>query len=1277
MYGQDGSRSSCGVLVVLLQRVSWMAPETIDYQGGGAVTGIRRFVSRLVLVAIISAALITLGALLLVASAGQVPDSPAPVPAQAPQGLDASAAIAPAGVITQLGVILDGSASITAAQFRAMTEGLASAIASPTFPKDGSIELTVVQYGDGLTPPTGPSRLEVGPVVITPGNVAAVIAAVQAITQAGGGAQSPMACGVYRLRDAWGPASASPQNSPTANTGTWTNPANAYTNNGVNASATHTQQHQYYGYGFAVPAGATINGIVVTLEDAYRTAGGSNCTRTGAISVELSWDGGTSWTSTGNFASLTASAADYNLGGVSNTWGRTWTAAEINQLRVRVRARAQQSGAGCSGTTSVYVDWIPVRVYYTLPTVARVVNLMTDGEPGNCCSDATTTFGGPSCNESSEYRANAQNAFATLRSDTLFQAPRDRIVVEGFGLSISDRNWLRDYIVWSQPGQVVTGTPPVFPANVGWVRPVTTSTHVREAVLAKLFLSACAMTVDLVGSPTSCCAPLTSYFTATITSGTGPYSYRWYFGDGSSASGSGAPGPTLTAQHTFDPGVFTVRLWVTDSLGCTSIVTKTNYVTSHGVWADFDVDHAESACAPLVVWFYDKADSDPGSIVGWHWDFGDGTSSDESDPVHVYYQPGTYQVTLTVTDSHGCADTVSDQITVNQCLFVDKTDQRDPVCNGWRIRYTIRVTNTDTIAHTVRVTDTLPSGTYFVACNMGCVGSYGSPKAAWSVNVPAGSAVVLQLEVGTFSTLQGLITNRVDLLCPVVLNGWGNGAPAGGFVTFDEEGTTVQVCAQPTPTPTPYPSGPGVCPRQSFADYAPHGIPDFNMQQGNWTGSGWTHAAPAAASDALWWLDSQAEAVLGSKYGLVTAYGAWGDHAPANVPPLVEDLAAQMGTGSGGTNLEDVQDGLQKYLAKQGVQPAFVVETAKGPSPAWMLRKAQREEGVFLVLLGFWQQDGGTWQRVGGHWVAACCIDPTGSGIEFGDPWFDRAAGGFPGRAFGLPPVNPTVYNDAANVSYDHYLFGPTGVPGAQWSPVNYGGADLPGLVNNSLGMNFAADLEAYRGRFNTEAPVFVAADYAVFIRPLPGYPAFTQRTVTIQKGISGNGQDTFMYRYNANTNFGADPLLKVGYKQTNAALVQFDLSGIPAGAVIDQARLEVYATGWGGADITFGAYAVLTPWVEGQATWNQAAAGSPWAAAGCNDTASDRRAVPQASVTTAGPSRWYSFDVAGLVQEWVNGSLVNNGVLLRAEFSNFAFFFASNEYADAALRPRLVVTYH
>ena len=53
---------------------------------------------------------------------------------------------------------------------------------------------------------------------------------------------------------------------------------------------------------------------------------------------------------------------------------------------------------------------------------------------------------------------------------------------------------------------------------------------------------------------------------------------------------------------------------------------------------------------PLTVTF---TDTSQGNITGWHWDFGDGSSSTLQNPVHTYPGPGTYAVNLTVTGPRG------------------------------------------------------------------------------------------------------------------------------------------------------------------------------------------------------------------------------------------------------------------------------------------------------------------------------------------------------------------------------------------------------------------------------------------------------------------------------------------------------------------------------------------------------------------------------------------------------------------------------------------------
>lgn len=65
-----------------------------------------------------------------------------------------------------------------------------------------------------------------------------------------------------------------------------------------------------------------------------------------------------------------------------------------------------------------------------------------------------------------------------------------------------------------------------------------------------------------------------------------------------------------------------------------------------------------SGDVPLSVSFSAAASTDPDGVVrAYAWDFGDGDSATEADPVHVYTEPGAYTATLTVTDDAGAATT--------------------------------------------------------------------------------------------------------------------------------------------------------------------------------------------------------------------------------------------------------------------------------------------------------------------------------------------------------------------------------------------------------------------------------------------------------------------------------------------------------------------------------------------------------------------------------------------------------------------------------------------
>lgn len=59
---------------------------------------------------------------------------------------------------------------------------------------------------------------------------------------------------------------------------------------------------------------------------------------------------------------------------------------------------------------------------------------------------------------------------------------------------------------------------------------------------------------------------------------------------------------------------------------------------------------------PLTVNFSGSGSDQDGTIVSYSWDFGDGASSSEKNPIHTYNESGNYTATLTVTDDKGARD---------------------------------------------------------------------------------------------------------------------------------------------------------------------------------------------------------------------------------------------------------------------------------------------------------------------------------------------------------------------------------------------------------------------------------------------------------------------------------------------------------------------------------------------------------------------------------------------------------------------------------------------
>ena len=135
--------------------------------------------------------------------------------------------------------------------------------------------------------------------------------------------------------------------------------------------------------------------------------------------------------------------------------------------------------------------------------------------------------------------------------------------------------------------------------------------------------------------------------------------YNWDFGNGNS---SNLITPT-TSYNT--PGTYTVTL--TASSGNNSSTATTTITVYKNPIASFSAKDT-FGCAPLLTNFTDGSASGSAAINSWTWDFGDATTAGTTqNPSHSFTSPGSYTVTLLVSDANGCQATFSrpNQVTVS------------------------------------------------------------------------------------------------------------------------------------------------------------------------------------------------------------------------------------------------------------------------------------------------------------------------------------------------------------------------------------------------------------------------------------------------------------------------------------------------------------------------------------------------------------------------------------------------------------------------------------
>jgi len=198
-----------------------------------------------------------------------------------------------------------------------------------------------------------------------------------------------------------------------------------------------------------------------------------------------------------------------------------------------------------------------------------------------------------------------------------------------------------------------------------------------------------------------------------------------------------------------------------------------------------------------------------------------------------------------------------------------------------------------------------------------------------------------------------------------------------------------------------------------------------------------------------------------------------------------------------------------------------------------------------------------------------------------------------------------------------------------------------------------------------------------------PNAPQVPGDTFTVN---IGGVEDTFVnLGSSSDNNYVSDPLISTytwpANHVANRGFMRWDFSGLPDHITVTNAALWLYYVD-GGA-VGDPAYTVSVAKVTGvfpdlsRATWNRFDGVSPWP--GGNNGGAAAMDPPASSSTIGWTYRWVSWDVTEMVQDWADRPETNFGMAIDGDASAGADshrYFASGEYPDPSLRPRLLVTY-
>ena len=152
--------------------------------------------------------------------------------------------------------------------------------------------------------------------------------------------------------------------------------------------------------------------------------------------------------------------------------------------------------------------------------------------------------------------------------------------------------------------------------------------------------------------------------------------WEWNFGDGS----------TSTMQNPVnmydEPGTYTITLSIEADNECSNILFEDITIQPLPVPSFSPL----LGCSGTEIQFHNNSTVEGGTITNVFWDFDDGNTSSEQDPLHTYDEEGTYIVKITASSEYGCADSIMQLVEIRPGPLTDFSF--GPACLGETVYFT-------------------------------------------------------------------------------------------------------------------------------------------------------------------------------------------------------------------------------------------------------------------------------------------------------------------------------------------------------------------------------------------------------------------------------------------------------------------------------------------------------------------------------------------------------------------------------------------------------------